>query len=61
MCWLYGKQLHNELGVPVGLVSSAVGGAYTQEYATPLCVHKVVQVFLPRQAQDRRVRTKRCV
>ena len=26
ICWLYGKQLHNELGVPVGLVSSAKGG-----------------------------------
>lgn len=26
ICWLYGKQLHNELRVPVGLVSSAVGG-----------------------------------
>ena len=26
VCWLYGKQLHNELGVPIGLVSSAVGG-----------------------------------
>eukprot|EP01043_Picozoa_sp_COSAG02_P018042 COSAG02_NODE_832_length_16660_cov_16.228006_5_plen_456_part_00 len=26
MCWLYGKQLHDELRVPIGLVSSAVGG-----------------------------------
>lgn len=26
ICWLYGKHLHNKLGVPVGLVSSAVGG-----------------------------------
>ena len=26
ICWLYGKQLYDDLGVPVGLVSSAVGG-----------------------------------
>lgn len=30
MCWLFGKQIHDTLGVPVGLISSSWGGTSIQ-------------------------------
>ena len=33
VCWLYGKRIHQELNIPIGLIASAVGGTPLQSWA----------------------------
>ncbi|KAK2182434.1 hypothetical protein NP493_354g03011 [Ridgeia piscesae] len=35
MCWLYGKQLHETLGYPIGLVESCWGGTPVEAWSSP--------------------------
>ena len=34
-CWFYGRQLHQSLGVPIGLVSSAYGSTMIRAWSPP--------------------------
>ncbi|XP_012942504.1 sialate O-acetylesterase [Aplysia californica] len=40
VCWLYGKQIHKTMGVPVGLVASVWGGTPVEAWSSPDSLRK---------------------